>query len=91
VLKTIGYMVSSISVLMLGIVSWGSASEKPLLLACLIAGMLTSVIGMCLRWISFLNDRKDKAALHQVATARSPTRVADMKLNPRRASEKAEA
>lgn len=85
-LKTIGYTVSSLSVLLLGIVSWGSASEKPLLLACLIAGMVTSVTGICLRWVSFLNDRKDKDALQQVAAAKPPTAVAEMKLSPKKAS-----
>jgi len=89
VLKTLGYLVSSLSVLLLGVVSWDSASEKPLLLACLIAGMLASVVGMCLRWVSFLNDRKDKAALHQVTASRKPTAVADMHMSPRRATKQA--
>ncbi|MES2043666.1 MAG: hypothetical protein V4475_07300 [Pseudomonadota bacterium] len=53
VIKTSGYLISSVSVMLLGVVSWKSASEKPLLLACLIGGMVLSVIGMICRWVSY--------------------------------------
>ncbi len=46
VIKTSGYLISSVSVMLLGVVSWKSASEKPLLLACLIGGMIC-------RWVSY--------------------------------------
>ena len=59
--KGFGYLVSTISVLLLGIVSWKSASEQPLLFACLLAGMCASVIGMTLRWISHRMEQKEKA------------------------------
>jgi len=52
-IKTAGYLVSSVSVILLGAVAWKSASEKPLLLACLISGMILSVLGMICRWISY--------------------------------------
>jgi biotin transporter BioY len=52
-IKTAGYLVSSVSVILLGAVAWKSASEKPLLLACLIGGMILSVLGMICRWISY--------------------------------------
>ena len=59
-LKSLGYFVSIISVVLLGSVAWKSASEDDTLLACLIGGMATSVLGMALRWASFLRDqRKD--------------------------------
>jgi hypothetical protein len=63
--KGLGYLVSTLSVVLLGIVSWNSASEKPLLLACLIAGMAASVLGMSLRWISHRRDQREKQRIEQ--------------------------
>jgi hypothetical protein len=57
-LKTLGYLISTVSVLLLGIVSWKSASQNPLLLACLIGGMVSSIIGMVLRWSSYALEKK---------------------------------
>jgi len=56
-LKSLGYLISVVSVLMLGAVSWKSASEHPLMLACLIGGMTTSIIGMALRWSSYVIEK----------------------------------
>jgi hypothetical protein len=56
----LGYLVSSASVLLLGAVAWKSASEDPLMLACLIGGMIASIVGMSLRWISHRIDQRDK-------------------------------
>lgn len=60
-LKGLGYLVSTVSVLLLGILSWKSASEHPLLLVCLILGMLASIAGMGLRWMSHRLQQKQKA------------------------------
>jgi hypothetical protein len=57
-LKAVGYLISSVSVVLLGIVSWKSASEHPLTSACLVLGMLTSVGGMVCRWLSFRADER---------------------------------
>jgi len=61
-LKGIGYLISTISVILLAIVSWSSASQNSLLVACLLVGAATSVAGMFCRWLSYqiekrLNDR----------------------------------
>jgi hypothetical protein len=56
-LKTIGYIISSLSVALLGIVSWKAASADTLLLVCLVAGMAASAIGMLLRRISYQLDQ----------------------------------
>jgi hypothetical protein len=61
VLKGLGYLVSTLSVILLGVVSWKSASEQPLLFLCLVLGMLASVAGMSLRWISHRLEQKEKA------------------------------
>jgi hypothetical protein len=60
-LKGLGYLVSTLSVILLGIVAWEGALEKPLLLACLIAGMAASVLGMWLRWLSHRRERREQA------------------------------
>lgn len=60
-LKGLGYLTSTLSVVLLGITSWKAASEHPLLLACLIAGMAASILGMALRWSSHrLEQREEK-------------------------------
>ena len=67
VFQGLGYSVSTLSVILLGIVAWNSAAEQPLLLACLIAGMATSIAGMMLRWISHRIDQKEKARIEAKA------------------------
>ncbi|HEV2817846.1 MAG TPA: hypothetical protein VGW40_11585 [Allosphingosinicella sp.] len=65
--KGLGYLVSTLSVILLGIVAWKSASEQPLLLACLVLGMAASVVGMGLRWISHRIDEKEKERIEREA------------------------
>ena len=62
-LKGLGYLVSTISVILLGMVAWKGAKEEPLLLACLLAGMAASVAGMGLRWLSHRLSEKEKEAI----------------------------
>lgn len=60
-IKTAGYLISTLSVALLGIVSWKAASEQPALMTCLFAGMLASIAGMLLRWISYqVQEREEK-------------------------------
>lgn len=61
-LKTLGYVVSAVSVVLLGTVSWQSASEHPGLMIALLAGMSTSILGMLLRWLSFLQEQRARQA-----------------------------
>jgi hypothetical protein len=63
--KGMGYLVSTFSVVLLGIVAWQGASENRLLMLCLAAGMATSVLGMTLRWISHRIDQKEKNRIAQ--------------------------
>lgn len=60
IFKGLGYLTSILSVLLLGITAWKSASEDPLLLACLIGGMTTSILGMALRWHSHRLEQKEQ-------------------------------
>jgi hypothetical protein len=54
--KGFGYLVSTLSVLLLGAAAFKGASEEPLLLLCLITGMATSIVGMWLRYYSYKRD-----------------------------------
>ena len=67
VFQGLGYSVSTLSVILLGIVAWNSAAEQSLLFVWLIAGMATSIVGMMLRWISHRIDQKDKARIEAKA------------------------
>ena len=60
-LKGLGYLTSTLSVILLGIVSIDAASKSRLLAACLILGMATSVLGMTLRWRSHRLEQHEKA------------------------------
>ena len=55
-LKTVGYLVSSASVLLLGAVSWKGVEHHPLMQACLVAGVTTSLVGMFCRWLSYQRE-----------------------------------
>ena len=75
--KGLGYLVSTLSVMLLGIVAWKGASADPLLLACLIAGMAASVAGMSLRWLSHRLGEKEKAAIEAKAEQKDGSRPGD--------------
>jgi hypothetical protein len=60
-LKGLGYLVSTLSVILLAIVSWQSASRAPLLTLCLLSGAATSIIGMGLRWTSYEYEKRREA------------------------------
>jgi hypothetical protein len=57
-LKTTGYAISSVSVLLLGIVSWRTAEDDPVMALCLGGGVLASLAGMVLRWLSYQVEEK---------------------------------
>ena len=59
-MKTIGYLISTISVLLLGYVSWQGAKTDPQLQTVLLFGMLASVLGMFLRWLTYREKKKPK-------------------------------
>lgn len=56
--KTTGYLVSTVSVILLAIVSYQGAKDDPTMLVLLGLGALTSIAGMGLRWVSFRLDEK---------------------------------
>jgi hypothetical protein len=72
VIKTVGYLISSLSVLLLGLVAWDGAKDKPVLLACLVLGMLSSVVGMFCRWLSY-QEKEEPPRLPAAAQQKSAT------------------
>ena len=64
-LKTIGYVISILSVILLGTAAWQTTKGIDFLQMCLIGGMIASVLGMLLRWISHLQDQREKNKLAQ--------------------------
>ena len=72
--KGLGYLTSTLSVVLLGIVSIDAASKSVLLAACLLGGMATSIAGMALRWHSHRLEQAEKVEGHKpVAQARRPS------------------
>lgn len=57
-LKTVGYVISSLSVLLLGLPAWDGTETKPLLRLCLVLGMAASVVGMLCRWWTYQLEKK---------------------------------
>lgn len=58
-LQGIGYLISSVSVIFLGTVAWPKPDEPQWMAWAVAIGMVTSILGMGLRWLSHLHDRKD--------------------------------
>jgi hypothetical protein len=58
-LKSLGYLVSIVSVFLLGAAAWGSVDD-PSLRTFLILGVASSVAGMGFRWASFFVDQKER-------------------------------
>jgi hypothetical protein len=59
-LKSIGYLVSSLSVVLLGVGAYPGAAKAGLTLA-LFAGMAASLLGMGLRWLSYEIEERQKS------------------------------
>ncbi|MDX8433605.1 MULTISPECIES: hypothetical protein [Mesorhizobium] len=59
-LKGAGYLVSTASAILLAIVSWKSAAQSPLLVACLLGGAAASIVGMLCRWLSYEIEKRQE-------------------------------
>ena len=62
--KALGYLVSIVSVVLLGAVAWPGPGEPKWHEAVLIAGMAASILGMAFRYIA---HRKQQKALRRAA------------------------
>lgn len=59
-IKTVGYAISVVSVVLLAVVSWKNAQKDPVLAFCLFGGAATSMLGMGLRWWSYEIEESEK-------------------------------
>ena len=55
----IGYLISVFSVALLGIIAWPTAGEPGWYAPVLIAGVVTSIIGMALRYKAHLDQQRE--------------------------------
>lgn len=62
-MKGLGYLISIVSVFLLAVPAFKSASEEPPMLLCLVAGMAASIAGMFLRWLSHRRQKQEMEAL----------------------------
>jgi hypothetical protein len=65
--KGAGYLTSTVSVILLAITSFKSASEHPVMLVLLILGAATSIAGMGLRWRSHRIGQHEKERIERKA------------------------
>ena len=69
--KGLGYIVSIVSVFLLGAVAWPTDNEPRWYVLALIGGMATSILGMAFRYKAHLDQRKElKQAEAKVEGAR---------------------
>jgi hypothetical protein len=62
-MRGIGYLVSIVSVMLLGLVAWPKPTDPAWHKPALIAGMAASIIGMSLRWLA---SNRQLAQLHEL-------------------------
>ncbi|WP_106727563.1 hypothetical protein [Pseudaminobacter soli (ex Li et al. 2025)] len=60
-LKGTGYLISTVSVLLLAFVSWQHAKESVALTACLLLGAVASIVGMFCRWLTYEIEKRQTA------------------------------
>jgi hypothetical protein len=58
-IKTTGYLISTLSVVLLALPAGKTAVEHPLLAVCLAGGVTTSICGMALRWYSYRKEKSE--------------------------------
>jgi len=66
-MKGLGYLVSTVSVLLLGLVAWPGPDEPRWKASVLVAGMAASVVGMFLRFLS--HRRQERKLRHAESEA----------------------
>ena len=60
--KGLGYIFSIVSVFLIGAVAWPKGGEPDWYKPVLIAGIVTSILGMAFRYKAHLNQRKEMTA-----------------------------
>jgi hypothetical protein len=57
--KAIGYLISILSVFLLGAIAWPKSDEPPWHVPVLLAGMATSIAGMACRYKAHLDQQRE--------------------------------
>jgi uncharacterized membrane protein YhhN len=65
-LKGLGYLISTVSVFLLGVAAWPKPEDPPEKTWLLIGGMAASILGMFLRYLS---HRKEKGDIEEARRA----------------------
>ena len=68
--KGLGYLVSILSVLLLGAIAWPTAQEPRWHLVVLVAGVLTSILGMASRYKAHLDQQRELREIEAEEQAR---------------------
>jgi hypothetical protein len=68
-LKGLGYLISSVSVILLGVVAWPGPDEPNWHAVAVLLGMVLSILGMAVRFMSHQQDRTD---IHRAARNQPP-------------------
>lgn len=58
-IKGLGYLTSIVSVVLLGAVAWPQPGDPDWVQPALIAGIVASIIGIVLRYVAHLKERKE--------------------------------
>jgi hypothetical protein len=72
--KGLGYLVSILSVFLLGAIAWPKDDDPTWHLPVLIAGMATSILGMAFRYKSHLDEQRELKRTEAKADGRRPGR-----------------
>lgn len=70
-MKGLGYLISTASVLLLGIVAWPGPGEPAWKQWALLGGILASIIGMFVRYLSHRKDRLEIERAERMAERNS--------------------
>ena len=71
--KALGYISSIASVFFLGAIAWPKPDDPAWVLPVLIAGMLTSVVGMGFRYLAHIQQKKEIAKTRAEQRSARPT------------------
>ena len=68
-MKAIGYFISTISVILLGVVAWPKSSDPSWKAVVLVGGLSASLVGLLLRYLAYRQEQADKSAVRVQRTA----------------------
>ena len=68
--KGLGYIVSILSVLLLGAIAWPTVQEPRWHMPVLVAGVITSILGMAFRYKAHLNQQRELREIEAEEQAR---------------------